>query len=423
MSTSNYIRSISASDDGVALSLQMSGQFVEGSHFSFFIDADNNPDTGYTKGSWNIRGAEYMVQGNGLYKYPEKSQGWKWDRVSTNEISMEKTSIQVKIRIPWQQLGAGGVIQYTAEVATNDWTTHTAYNQMLEYRMGGIDNPNGKQVIFTETPKALRNPLKGFMIWSSDVEAPRTYVALNKGIIRWENIENSITDGTNKIREYSERYLFKGSYNGVSYQTKDRNIKTNPIVMLKEGSADDYSPSDMDISEHDNQTDIFADRIKKLASKLGEAWDNDPRIGFIYMGIVGTWGEQWSTAVSPNVAKALGDSFTQAFKHKKVIVRVPQYFNKTYLESHNNIFRENEYQNYYDFGMYWDAFAWDREMSGLLDTDDLLATTGIWKDQPILGEVAFNVDYANIYDYHDFPDQGWRANTKNAIHATLTHDH
>ena len=419
----NHIDRLSASDDGVNLNVKMIGNFIEGSHFSFFIDADNNPDTGYVKRSWNIRGAEYMVQGNGLYQYPDKAQGWSWDRISTDDITMEKTSTQVAVHVPLHLLNVGSVIKYTAEVATNDWTTHTAYAQMLEYRIGSIDNPNGRKVTFTETPKALRNPLKGFMIWSNDVEAPRMYVALNKAIVRWKDIENSENDGVDKIRRYSERYMYKGAYNGINYQTQDRNIKTNPIVILKKRSVDDYSPSDMDISEHDNQTAIFADRVEKLASKLGKAWDNDPHIGFIYMGIVGTWGEQWSTAVSPGVAKALGDSFTQAFKHKKVIVRIPQYFNKTYLESHNNIFRGNKYQNYYNFGMYWDAFAWDREMTGLLDTDDVLATTGIWKNQPILGEVAFNVDYADIYDYHDFSDQGWRMNTKNSIHATLTHEH
>jgi hypothetical protein len=136
---------------------------------------------------------------------------------------------------------------------------------------------------------------------------------------------------------------------------------------------------------------------------------------------VGTWGEQWSTTVSPEIAKALGDSFTKHFKNKKVLVRIPHYFEKSYLESHGNNFRGNVYENYYRFGMYWDAFAWSSEMrKGGLDTYNTLKKAKLWTDQPILGEVAFNVDYKNIYDHHDYPGTKWPENTKNAIHHTLT---
>ncbi len=35
----------------------------------------------------------------------------------------------------------------------------------------------------------------------------------------------------------------------------------------------------------------FQERVKKFVAKLGEAWDNDPRVAYVEMGIVGEWGE------------------------------------------------------------------------------------------------------------------------------------
>ena len=33
----------------------------------------------------------------------------------------------------------------------------------------------------------------------------------------------------------------------------------------------------------------FPERVKKLVEKLGQAWDNDPRVAYVEMGIFGEW--------------------------------------------------------------------------------------------------------------------------------------
>lgn len=50
-------------------------------HFQFFIDADNNPDTGFTgENGWEITGADYLIEDNDLYKYVETDdKGWRWE--------------------------------------------------------------------------------------------------------------------------------------------------------------------------------------------------------------------------------------------------------------------------------------------------------------------------------------------------------
>jgi lysophospholipase L1-like esterase len=133
---SNYIDRLSVSDDGVNLNLKMAGNFIEGSHFSFFIDADNDSDTGYTKGSF--KGIDFMLEDNRLYRYPLGAQGWSWgDPIQTN-ISVNNSSTQAMAVIPFNLLNVGSVIKYSASVASNDWTKINNYTEnMVVHKMGG----------------------------------------------------------------------------------------------------------------------------------------------------------------------------------------------------------------------------------------------------------------------------------------------
>ena len=417
-----YASSLTAGVQESRMVLTQNGDFSQYSHFTFFIDADNNPHTGYV--NWKIKGADYLVQENGLYRYPKGASGWKWEKVS-GVPTVTHTSTLMRSEIPLNLLDVADSINYNASVATADWKRHNIFDAKhltLSEPPATTQESHMRKVTFTQTPHALKNPLKGFMIWPNDTRSPHTYVSLVKKVIPWNAIENSIDDGVEKIVSYSQQNIYNHFWdNGREYTIAQRNIKAVPIVVLKKSRHDDFSPSDMDIGAHDNQTEEFVKRVQNLVPKLAKAWDNDPHIGFVYMGLVGTWGEQYSTAISPEVAKALGDSFTNYFKNKKVLVRLPHYFNQSYLASHNNTFRGNRYTNYYNFGMYWDAFAWENEMTkGGLDTFDMLQNANFWKEQPILGEVAFNVNYSHIYDQHDYPNLSWPQNDQHAIHDTLT---
>ncbi len=401
--------------DNDNLTLSMRGRFSGDAHYDFFIDADNDEGSGYSKDS--IRGADYLVEDGQIYRYPEGANGWKWTKVD-GAVKTQKTKDLVTFRIPAKLLLHGSTIRIGAAVGTHDYSQIVHYSKMSIFSLTS-DDTQLAETTFEEKDTPLKNPLKGLMIASYDTTSPRSYVSLYKGPILWRDIEKTRQDGVEKIRQYSENHLFNNSVGNV----ENLNIKVNPLVVLKHDKVtDDYSPDDMDISEHDNQTQIFADRVKNLVKKLGEAWDNDPRIGFIYMGLVGTWGEQFKPHVSPMMSKVLGDSFKKAFPHKKVLVRLPGYFNDSYLNAHNHRYLGAHYDGGYEFGMYWDAFAWEEELNNELDTQGIIDTFP-WRSEPMLGEVAFNADSKNYYHYqHTKDDERNKKLVREAIHNTLTHE-
>ncbi len=150
---------ISASFDGVNLKLQMYGHFQKGSHAAFFIDADNNPKTGYRrkgKGARNIKGVDYLVQSNGLYKYPKGAKGWKWEKV-TSAILMTKSLTKVSARIPLKFVDLGNnTIRFKAQIASKNWRRYV-YSQEKKFRIGS----HIKSVVVSNNETDLILKMKG----------------------------------------------------------------------------------------------------------------------------------------------------------------------------------------------------------------------------------------------------------------------
>lgn len=78
----------------------------------------------------------------------------------------------------------------------------------------------------------------------------------------------------------------------------------------------------------------FNERVTAFVKKLGQAWDNDPRVAFVEMGIIGEWGEHhdpdittfWPPHDEPEhvygrtwidgIDKVLGDAFRKPSKQE-----------------------------------------------------------------------------------------------------------
>ena len=109
--------------------------------------------------------------------------------------------------------------------------------------------------------------------------------------------------------------------NGQIY--RPNNIKVIPRVYLDWNSEtnNEYWPADLQSGDWTSQQ--FKDRVVRLIGRLGEVWDNDPRVAWVQTGIIGYWGEQENPVgvTQDGWAQRMGDAYTNAFKNKKLIVR------------------------------------------------------------------------------------------------------
>ncbi len=292
----------------------------------------------------------------------------------------------------------------------------------LEY--GAVRKGRRVEVTMTEYEPAFRNTMKGwrefFHPGVSKIRDiyPYPYGTLNKEYMQWNMMENHPSDGVDKVIEYSN-HRWKG--------VEDINMKIIPrayIVWVEPWHGgkdkDPSNPDDLNgqhwpegippqtspyknvpgewtcyLEEADSLTPItggyfdpaFPERVTAFVEKLGQAWDNDPRVAYVEMGIIGEWGEHHDPDISTywpphdepehvhnrtwieGIEKTLGDAFTKAFKNKKVMVRYAYEFKD------------------YDFGIYWDSWSIDEEIDR--GYNEMLALGDRWKTQVIGGEITW----------------------------------
>ncbi len=209
-----------------------------------------------------------------------------------------------------------------------------------------------------EYTSALKNPLMGFR--GNSPQHP--FGSLQKTYIRWSDLEDKETDGVDKIRKYCDE---------IWKDFPKNNVKAIPRVWLLYPNKPDAWPSDMQKGDFSSQQ--FKDRVVKLVKKLGECWDNDPRVAFVEMGIIGKWGEQHSPDISEEMQKILAPAFDSAFKNKLIMIR------------HAKDFPNSNY------GIYWDSWAHQDQMNWKEGGGIGIAGLGDrWKTAVIGGETAYD---------------------------------
>ena len=223
-------------------------------------------------------------------------------------------------------------------------------------------------VVPPEFPGAINNPLKGFRGYKED-----GYGLLERQYIKWNDIEVSADDTVERIIAHTKKITeTKGK------RFEDLNVKLVPRVYLdwNGSSGKQHWPADLHAFDYDSPA--FQERLRRLVAKLGEAWDNDPRIFAVQMGLIGYWGEHHNPAPTAAQRRLFTEAFQKAFKHKPVLVR------------HNDA----EFMQA-GFGIYYDTFAnISREPpDGPEDQFPWQAThvyRDTWKRAPIEGEVEYN---------------------------------
>lgn len=229
-----------------------------------------------------------------------------------------------------------------------------------------------------ETSEAFQNPLKGFRpsryISHTEFE-DHEYASIYKHYIKYTDLETKADDSAQKIVDWSNH-----AWAGIEH----RNIKVIPRVILMypngpDNGTEGYWPEGIPHDDFIKRwiSDELKARLETFILKLGQAWDNDPRVAAIEVGLWGKWGEhhiypdtlpQGGDRIPLEMQKVIGDAYLKAFKNKKVMVRYPE----TFMD--------------YEFGFLWDSFALPNDYPG----GEGIITRNVWRTQMISGEVAYN---------------------------------
>lgn len=215
-----------------------------------------------------------------------------------------------------------------------------------------------------EYRRALRNPLKGFRPDTNSRAFRHEYATITRCYLKWNDLENDESDGIDRIKEVC---------NGRWKDVEKHNIKVIPRVYLDwdKKTGNEYWPADMKTGDYSSEQ--FVRRVKRLIGRLGECWDEDPRVAWVQLAIIGYWGEHHNPSPDARMQKILGDAYTEAFKNKLIVVRHPWEFTD------------------YEFGIHWDSWAhiqqYNKHGKGIAELNE---RTGRWKIRPIEGEVAYD---------------------------------
>lgn len=233
---------------------------------------------------------------------------------------------------------------------------------------------------YTESDAVLANPLKGWVVWGEDPFSPPQPTTLFFSYRSWRDLEPE--EGKFDFESWEEdvwdHWVSKGmkvifrvyvDYPGRPVGLPQWLIDAGVDMRRYEQYGGGWSPN----YEHP----LFLEKVKILISKLGERYDQDPRVAFLDVGILGHWGE-WHTYPSENlfaslrVQKEITKAFSSAFTHKKMMLRYP-----------------TQWSAKEPFGYRDDCFYEDTDGPELWYFFQRLKSAGatqIWRSQPIGGE-------------------------------------
>lgn len=283
-------------------------------------------------------------------------RAWEYDFIPNVSVIQLNRVIWRDIRPQTERGVKSGLPVFKAETTTNYTLTGHTYS-----------------MTYNEYDGAFMNPLKGFR---ANHFPTKNYETLVHVYFAWDELESIASDGVDKIRAITNERLSQLAFSStqviprVYLDYPSTTPDPNKVLMPAYGReyyVERRWPEDMTLGDYDSPA--FAARLEKLIEKMGQAWDDDPRIAYVEMGLIGFWGEQHMPEVSPELQQVMGDAFTKAFPHKKVMVRRPQDFAD------------------FSFGIYWDSFAHADEhyiYSGIRNMGDR------WKTQVFGGETAYD---------------------------------
>ncbi|MCL4789480.1 MAG: hypothetical protein KJ070_22270, partial [Verrucomicrobia bacterium] len=250
--------------------------------------------------------------------------------------------------------------------------------------------------LLTYAPAPPDNPLKGFVPYlRADTTFPHSlewdYTKLSDLMtgptnFNWSPFEAKLNAAASRGHQFVARFYLEwpGKTTGVpQYLIADglrlrtwTNTNTQPFP-----PAIDHTP--------DYEDPRLRTALTNFIRAFGERYDGDPRLGFVGLGLLGTWGE-WHNHpntdwfASKTVQREVMDAYEAAFKRTKLVARYP-------AGPDDPRYADNSRR---PIGYHDDSFAWATVHTGRRNQDwyfeSRLRAAGAlykWRSQPIGGEV------------------------------------
>jgi len=255
------------------------------------------------------------------------------------------------------------------------------------------------RVELTYAPSAVANPLKGLVPYASDtnVHFPHSmefnyvgFAEIVDGYDRfdWQPMESLLSQISGRGHQAVFRiYLeYPGKTNIIPKFLIDDGLRVHQYLNT---NTQPLPPANIETPDYEDLN--LRKALKNFIAAFGKKYDNDPRIGFITAGLLGTWGEWHSYPndalfASKTVQTEVMDAYEAAFKITPVLLRYPAGDNTWGKAS--NAKRP--------FGYHDDSFAWATLDTGEKKDDwfymPALKQAGLvalekWKNYPIGGEI------------------------------------
>ncbi len=259
------------------------------------------------------------------------------------------------------------------------------------------------QTSFTQEGRFLRyapappdNPLKGFVAYPREqVGFPRSlewdYTKLSDVMtgpthFDWTAFERKLQQAAARGCQFIARFYLEwpGRSTGVPRFLLDAG------VLLRTWTNTNTQPWPPAV---DHTPDYEDPRLRAALTNFirafGARYDGDPRLAFVQLGLLGTWGE-WHNHphhhwfASKTVQREVMDAYEAAFQHTKLLVRYPAGPNHPRLADNSTR----------PLGYHDDSFAWAKVHTGRQQDDWFFETllrradaTQKWRTYPIGGEV------------------------------------
>jgi len=245
-------------------------------------------------------------------------------------------------------------------------------------------------------PAAPDNPLKGFVPYlRSDSTFPHSlewdYTKLSELMtgptnFNWAPLEAKLSAAASRSHQFVARFYLEwpGRTTGVPQYLIDAGLKMRTWTNTNTQPfppAIDHTP--------DYEDPRLRAALTNFIQALGKRYDGDPRLGFVGLGLLGTWGE-WHNSPNDNwfasktVQREVMDAYEAAFKKTKLVARYP-------AGTNHARYADNRVR---PMGYHDDSFAWATVHTGKRGEEwffeTLLIRAGAldkWRTQPIGGEV------------------------------------